>query len=283
MQLIVFTNSGTCRSFKKLNEELQLSSFRLLKSKKSNPNFKQVCSIEIRGKYFRSKPTVDSDVLECMKTQIFKQMQLIDQSPEYHTTLHVYGHDGTFGLSMKKFVAKDKKKAVIRANQLVLLLLDYLKSHPECVKVKLHVCFSGCNYGGLETPYGQLVMQHLEEEMNKNNLEQEEIEVEGSNGWSILGVKKEEKDEVENHKRDDKTSQRWSHFVLPNTKEIANKICYTKDFQELIESHALCKKVAKPVWKAIRNDLQNHVVRVVQEEQSNQNLINQNGTNTQTT
>jgi hypothetical protein len=249
MQLVILTTNGTCSSFKKLNEELQITSHRLKTCKYNSTNYKSVCAIQIRGRYVRSKSIVDTDVIEFMKYQFKQQLKepsnkKYNGDPLYHTCLHVYAHDGTFGLLRRRLVPLDKKKAVLRAHQFVQIILDYLVEHPECTKIKLHVCFSGYDYNSTELAYGELVRDELEKYMSATDdspaiLSQSEITIEASNGWSILGKKEE-------------NSFKWSHFVLPNTEEMGQFVFKDNhvDYQTLINSHGLHKQQGKPKWTA---------------------------------
>ncbi len=237
MQLLILTNRGTCSDFKALNEEIILSSHRISTGTK-NKNYKQVCKLEIRGRYVKSKTVVDEDVVSYMRDSLKEQVEKTDQKPEFHTCLNVYAHDGTFGLRRTKIVSENYKKAVIRPKQFVGIITDYLIEHPECTVIKLRVCFSGSNYQGAHRAYADMVAEELEHLMNADIIPQDSITVHGSNGWSIL---------VRN--KDDF----WSHRVLPSTEELLGSILNNKGVDNsFIMEHALVKHIGQPTWTAIR-------------------------------
>lgn len=255
MQLVVTTNKGTCSHFKSLNDELLLSSHRVKTSKTKNLSFKKVCVVEIRGKFHKTKSVVDEDVISCMADQFKEQYSQIDDqcsrqvssSSQFHKTLHIYAHDGTFGLLFGGVVSESVSKACIRAYQLIHVLKPYLISHPECVTIKLHVCFSGCDYGSTVKSYGQQLSEEIEMLMAQSIISQRRVKVESANGWSILGFNISTQHEIVTGK------EYWSHYVLPRIPELRN-ICNTvKDFDPLIKTHALDKLQGKPVHIASIN------------------------------
>src|SRR5689334_9166905 len=99
MQLIILS-PGLGKFYKKLNDELILSSFRMLRSPLSKKSFKQVCTIPLRNQYIKSKKMpVDSQMVQFLRKKLSEELKKIDQSADFHLCLHIYAHDATFGLS----------------------------------------------------------------------------------------------------------------------------------------------------------------------------------------
>ncbi|KAF0982922.1 hypothetical protein FDP41_010901 [Naegleria fowleri] len=193
MQLIITTNKGICSSFKELNEELILSSHRVKTTKRKNQSYKKVCSIETRGQFHKTKRVVDQDVVDFMRSQFVKHYSTIDMTlsektkSSFHTILHVYAHDGTFGLRYDRVIDANHPRACLRAHHLVQILEPYLQSHPECTCIKLHVCFSGVDYNGTVKSYAEQLRDEIEQIIMNDIIPQQIMTVEGVDGWSILG------------------------------------------------------------------------------------------------
>jgi len=244
MQLIILTNRGTSLGFKELNDELKLSSFRIKSSKKNNPNYKQVCTVEIRGKFHKKKRVVDDEVVNYLIEQLHNELKNASVDVSHHKCLHIYAHDITLGLKFGGMVSEDTERAVVRPNQMFRILRPYLILHPECTSIKFHVCFSGCDYGGSVKSFSELFKEELEMAMDQGMIEQQRMVVEGCNGWSILGNKRNE---------EGKLLTSWHHFVLPRTNELRELMFFhTKvDYQNLIEQHALDNVQGKPKFFAL--------------------------------
>ncbi|KAG2373180.1 hypothetical protein C9374_012782 [Naegleria lovaniensis] len=215
MQLVITTNKGICSSSKELNEELFLSSHRVKTTKIKNQSYKKVCCVEIRGQFHKTKRVIDQDVLRYMTNEFVKQYSSIDNKSIYHTTLHIYAHDGTFGLRYDHMIDLNHPRPCLRANHLIQILEPYLQTHPECNCIKLHVCFSGVDYNGSVKSYAEQLRDEIEQRIMSEDIPQQAMTVEGVDGWSILAFN------ISTSFKP-KSGEYWSHYVLPRTPELRN-------------------------------------------------------------